>query len=218
MPPSCGFRSGEDHRSTRRCEDPHGLLGVLGGGCRPRPPGVRRVHARLGLDVVGDLVLEDVTGDPEIHGSRRPDHGVPDRLPHEPRHLRRDGRLDTPLRHRGEQRNLVELLVLLAEALRSTHRRHQGDHRAGRPQRLRQGSRDVRGAGPDTPRRQRSAGFAGAHTRRPCRRRSPRSGREPAECPAISTRSTTCCRGRSSGRSARPPWHGARGQWRARRW
>ena len=105
-----------------------------------------RRHERGRFPIVGDVGLEQVARDAQVDGTGRPVEGVPGGLADELRDMGLDRRLGTPLRDRGEQRRLVELLVFLAEPVRPTHRRGEGDDRAARPVRLGQAAGHVGGA------------------------------------------------------------------------
>ena len=140
--------AGEDDRAIRGREGEHDGLRV---GRARRGPVERHLERLLehgGLVVVGDVHLEQVAGDPEVDRAGRPAERVPGRLADEARDLGRDRRLDPPLRDRREHRGLVELLVLLAGAIRPAHRRGHRDDRAARPERLRHAPGDVRRARP----------------------------------------------------------------------
>ena len=124
--------AGDDDRPLGLDEGADDGFGV---GGRHRRPVEGRFHGLAGRRrlVVGEFGLEDVVGDPEVDGARRAADRLAGGLADEPGRVARDRGLGAPLGHRREQGRLVELLVLLAEALRAPHGRRQGDDRAARP-------------------------------------------------------------------------------------
>ncbi len=143
--------AGQDHRAAGGGQRAHHGLGVVHRWRGPRQRQTDRLAVIRRRLVVRHLLLEDVSRNAQVHRTWRPAEGTPDRFADQARNVLPIRCLGAPLGDRREQRDLVDLLVLLPEALGAPHGGDEGDDRRGGPERLGQCAGHVRRAGPVGP-------------------------------------------------------------------